>query len=149
MLKVRENDIEKKLTNNTCALKVSIALNGAGINIPEIIISTVNGKINYGTVKGADGKNYFLNAKSLNAWMKLTFGVNPKNPKHFNYTKAQGGTNGKNFPTLLGNKKGIFSLNSSNASWSSGHADILFETLCSAGCHYNGPIESIDIWVLD
>ena len=54
-------------TNNTCALKVSIALNGAGINIPQI--TTTNG--NPGTLKGADGKYYFLNAKSLVDFEKL------------------------------------------------------------------------------
>lgn len=133
-------------TNNTCALKVSIALNGAGITIPQI--TTTGG--GHGTVKGADGKNYFLNAKSLNAWMKLTFGTSPTNPKHFNYTAAQGGVGGKNFPSLIGNKKGIYSLTSGDPTWATGHADIFFENICAAGCHYNGRgLESIDIWVLD
>ncbi len=151
VLRVRQNDVEKKFTNNTCALKVSIALNGSGVIIPEIITSTgANGKINYGTIKGADGKNYFLNAQSLNKWMKLTFGTSPTNPKHFSYTAAQGGIKGKKFPRLLGNKKGIFSLNSTATGWASGHIDILFETLCASGCHYNAPgIISVDVWVLD
>ena len=92
---------------------------------------------------------YFFNAKSLSVWMKKTFDTSPSNPKHYNYTAEQGGEKGKNFPTLLGDKKGIYILNSSNNSWATGHADKFFEAICSAGCHYNGPIESIDIWVLD
>ena len=150
VLQVRLEDTDNTFTNNTCALKVSIALNGAGIVIPEIITSTnSDGTINYGTVKGADGKYYFLNAQSLNKWMKLTFGTSPANTNHYHYTAAQGGVNGENFPALLGNKKGIYSLTSSDPAWASGHADIFFEMLCSAGCHYDGPVESIDVWVLD
>lgn len=150
VLQVRLDDVKKLYTNNTCALKVSIALNGSGIIIPEIITSTINGKINYGTIKGADGKNYFLNAKSLNKWMKLTFGTSPTNSKHFNYTATQGGLGGKNFPSLIGSKKGIYSLNSSDPTWATGHADIFFENKCAGGCHYNARgLESIDIWVLD
>jgi hypothetical protein len=150
VLQIRLDDLNKIRTNNTCALKVSIALNGSGIIIPEIITSTTNGVINYGTVKGADGKNYFLNAKSLNKWMKLTFGTTPINTKHFNYTAVQGGVDGKNFPSLIGDKKGIYSLNSSSPTWATGHADIFLENKCSAGCHYNAPgLESIDLWVLD
>ncbi|MEE9406881.1 MAG: T6SS effector amidase Tae4 family protein [Polaribacter sp.] len=151
VLQVREDDVDERYTNNTCALKVSIALNGSGIIIPEIITSTTSGVISYGTVKGADGKNYFLNAKSLNKWMRLTFGVSPSNPKHFNYTKAQGGVGGKNFPSLIGTKKGIYSLTSSSTTWASGHADIFFENICSVKkCYYSEPsLESIDIWVLD
>lgn len=133
-------------TTNTCALKVSIALNGAGINIPKII--TTNG--NPGTLKGADGKYYFLNAKSLNAWMRKTFGTNPVNPNHFHYTAADGGTNGENFPSLLSGKKGIYSMISNDPNWSSGHADILLGNLtCAAGCYFSGPVQYIDIWVLD
>ena len=130
-------------TNNTCALKVSIALNGAGINIPQI--TTTNG--NPGTLKGADGKYYFLNAKSLNKWMRKTFGTG-QNYSH--YTAAQGGVKGKNFPSLLSGKKGIYSLVSTNPNWASGHADILLgNTTCAAGCHFgDAPIDYIDVWEL-
>ena len=130
-------------TRNGCALKVSRALNYSGVIIPNIPGQTL---------KGADNKNYFLNAKALNAWMRKTFGTHPTNPKHINLTKAAGGTNGKNFPNLLKNKKGIFSLVSpTNSLWASGHADILYANgTCKAGCHFfDGDILYIDFWELN
>jgi len=139
-------------TNNVCALKVSIALNGAGINIPQI--TTSNG--NPGTIQGADGNYYFLNAAALNSWMKLTFGTNPSTPttplntKHNQYTTTQGGTNGVNFPTLLSGKKGIFTMipvNSTNFG-ASGHCDIFDGSICAAGCYF-GSANEINIWELD
>ncbi|HEU4497540.1 MAG TPA: T6SS effector amidase Tae4 family protein, partial [Flavobacterium sp.] len=87
-------------TANGCALKVSRALNYSGITIPQI--TTTNGYP--GTLQGADGKYYFLNAKSLNKWMKETFGTNPEtdstplNENHFNFSAEDGGINGENFP---------------------------------------------------
>ncbi len=130
-------------TQNGCALKVSRALNYSGVIIPNI-----PGK----TLKGADNKNYFLNAKSLNARMRKTFGVSPSNPRHINITKLQGGINGKNFPNLIKNKKGIFSMVSPpNSTWASGHADILYSNgTCKAGCHFfDGDILYIDFWELN
>jgi len=130
-------------TQNGCALKVSRALNYSGIVIPNI-----PGK----TLKGADNKYYFLNAKALNVWMRKTFGVSPNNPRHKNFTKLDGGNNGKNFPNLFKNKKGIFSIVSpSNSSWASGHADILYSNgTCKAGCHFfDGDILYIDFWELN
>ncbi len=130
-------------TVNGCALKVSRALNYSGVIIPNI-----PGK----TLKGADGKYYFLNAKALNAWMRKTFGVSPNNPKHINLTKLDGGSNGKNFPNLIKNKKGIFSMVSpQNSTWASGHADILYPNgTCKANCHFfDGDILYIDIWILN
>lgn len=97
-------------------------------------------------------KNYFLNAKALNAWMRKTFGVYPTNPKHKNFTKSQGGVNGQNFPNLFKNKKGIYSLVSpTNSQWASGHADILYlNGTCKAGCHFfDGDILYIDFWELN
>ena len=143
-------------TVNGCALKVSRALNYSGVTIPKIITS--NG--NPGTLKGADGKYYFLNAKSLNKWMRETFGTNPAtnstplNENHYHFTADDGGSNGENFPTLVDGKKGIFSMISTNPEWSSGHADILNDDGTSkAGCHFQdnppAPIDYIDIWVLE
>ncbi len=132
-----------------CALKVSRALNYCGINIPSIV--TTNG--NYGTVKGEDGKYYFLNAKSLNAWMRKTFGVNPQNPNHIRILGSQGGVNGINFPTLTTGIKGIYSMVSSNSQWASGHADLIDNGICVFGCHFYdsppAPIDYIDIWKLN
>src|SRR5690606_40886249 len=59
------------LTQNGCALKVSRALNYSGVTIPFIpTTSTMPG-----TLQGADGKYYFLNAQALIIWMKKTFGT--------------------------------------------------------------------------
>ena len=132
-------------TTNTCALKVSIALNYSGVIIPQII-TTQNRP---GTIQGADGKYYFLNARALNAWMRETFGVFPENPNHYNFTAGDGGINGENFPTLVSGIRGIYSLVTPNNPGVTGHADILNASNCAAGCNFNIAIEYIDIWHLD
>ena len=132
---------------NTCAIRMSYALNYSGINIPNLPVTKL----------GADGKYYFTFAKDINIWMRKTFGTNdgdlttPHNPKHTRLTKAQGGINGQNFPNLIENKQGIFSIVSPNGStWASGHADCLTpDGTCVNDCHfYDGDIEYIDIWEL-
>jgi uncharacterized membrane protein YgcG len=133
--------------DNACALRVSKALNYSGIIIPNLANQTF---------KGGDGKYYFLSAKKLNAWMRKTFGTNPAttitpfNANHIHITGDQAGVNGVNLPSLLGGKKGIYSLVSSNSSWASGHGDILQPNgTCINGCHfYDAPIAFIDIWQL-
>lgn len=133
--------------DNACALRVSRALNYSGVIIPNLPNQTF---------KGADGKYYFLSAKKLNAWMRKTFGTNPAtpntpfNPKHIHITGAQAGVHGVNLPNLLGGKKGIYSLVSSNSNWASGHGDILLpNTTCINGCHFfDAPIAYIDVWIL-
>lgn len=142
------------LIRGACALKVSKALNYSGITIPQI--TTTNG--NLGTVLGGDGKFYFLNAKALNKWMRETFGTNPAssttpfNSSHINITGAQGGTNGENFPTLVANIQGIYSMVSTNPNWASGHCDLINNGTCVFGCHFYdtppAPIDYIDIWIL-
>jgi len=141
----------KKL--NTCAIRVSRALNYSGIVIPALP-DNPNGTKN--TVQGADGKNYIISAKVLNAWMKKTFGTNPSNYQH--YTASQGGVKGANFPVLLSDKKGIYSMVSLPAiqnSWGTGHADLLENGECLLKCHFYDennnfvPIDYIDIWILD
>ncbi|MBM6497979.1 hypothetical protein H9X54_001510, partial [Flavobacterium macrobrachii] len=128
---------------NTCALRVSRALNYSGINIPEI-----NGV----TIKGADNKNYFLVAKNLLSWMKSTFGT-PTGDNLLNGT--QGGVNGENFPNLLSGKQGIYIMipndTSSNGFNASGHADIYFDNECDGGCYFSatGGINKIYFWELN
>jgi hypothetical protein len=141
----------KKL--NTCAIRISRALNYSGIIIP-VLPDNPNGSKN--TVKGADGLNYIINAKALNAWMKKTFGTNPTNYVH--YTSSQGGVKGKNFPGLLTGKKGIYSmvsLQSIQNSWGTGHADLFENGECLLNCHFYDvnndfvPVDYIDIWILN
>lgn len=59
--------------------------------------------------------------------------------------------NEANLPTLLANVQGIYSLVCPvGSTWASGHADIINNTLCAAGCHFNdAPIEYIDVWKLN
>ncbi|QTV06752.1 T6SS effector amidase Tae4 family protein [Faecalibacter bovis] len=139
-----------QLVRGFCAVTLSYALNYSGVTIPNIPTTGTA----LGTVRGGDGKYYFLNAKALNAWMRKTFGINPINPKHLYIKGSDGGRNGENFPNLISNNiKGIYSLVSYNAEWASGHADLIQNRLCTYGCHFNdnppAPIEYIDIWILD
>jgi hypothetical protein len=134
--------------DNACALRVSRALNYSGVTIPNLPGQTF---------QGSDGKYYFLGAKKLNVWMRKTFGTNPAtsttpyNARNIHITGSQAGQNGTNLPTLLAGKKGIYSLVSSNPSWATGHADILYDnTTCDLNCHFSdAPIEYIDVWELD
>ena len=115
VLQARINDksLGKKKTENTCALKISIALNRSGVVIPNITGETIEGGGTEFT-----GKYFFLNAKKMNVWMRATFGTNPAtattpyNPNHMSIPIASGGINGQNFPTLpaLQNISGIYSI---------------------------------------
>lgn len=124
---------------NTCALRVSKALNYSGVTIPA------------GTdrFRGADGKYYFVSARALLIWMKKTFGT-PTGSNHL--TGAQGGANGQNFPTLLAGKKGIYMLVPNYpAMFASGHADMIDNGVCDGSCYFNtvgGGISEIFIWEL-
>lgn len=147
-------------TQNTCALKVSIALNRSNIVIPNIPGQTLEGGGNEFT-----GKYFFLNARALNSWMRKTFGTNPTttntpfNQNHISFTGNQGGVNGVNFPYLLSSYKGIYSMITTedydiNQNGASGHADLIFtestgNAQCIYGCNFMLPIERIDIWILD
>nr|WP_294790342.1 T6SS effector amidase Tae4 family protein [uncultured Mucilaginibacter sp.] len=118
--------------SNACALRVSRALNYSGKLIPQLA----------GTEQGADGKNYFLSAKNLNNYLKKVFGQ-----PTYHFTKADGGTNGENFPNLMAGKKGIYSMLASN--WvASGHADLFTGSICDRGCDITKFTDSIDLWVL-
>lgn len=125
-----------KLTNNTCALKVSIALVGSGIQIPYIEGSTV---------KGADDNYYFLNAKSLNIWMQKTFGVSPDNPKQHSFSTFDvSGTLGE----ILNYKKGIYIAIFPEGNSASGHADLFDGNSCTGGCHLESA-DTIHFWELE
>jgi len=123
-------------TENTCALKVSVALNGAGIIIPDIASTTTLP----GTVSGADGKYYFLNARALSEWMKRTFTT------FSSYTPAQyNNTDGVH--TLLNGRRGIIISEYGAGSSGSGHSDIYTGTTCSnspnnpsAACSIGGTV---------
>ena len=147
-----------KRTENTCALKVSIALNRSGVLIPNLLEKTVEGA---GEFKGM---YFFLNARSLNSWMRETFGTNtstsntPTNANHLTFTAIDGGINGVNFPNKLKDLNGIYSMITTEnyniiEKGASGHADLIFngsagKGTCIYGCNFNLPIERIDVWIL-
>lgn len=140
----------KKL--NTCAIRISRELNYAGVVVPAIP-NNPNGTKN--SVTGADGKNYIINAKALNKWMRKTFGTT-SNYQHF--TSVQGGTKGENFPNLLANINGIYSMittPSIQSTWGTGHADLLENGACLLNCHFYDPnnnfvpVDYIDVWILN
>ncbi|SHM16944.1 T6SS effector amidase Tae4 family protein [Flavobacterium xanthum] len=140
----------KKL--NTCALRISKALNYSGIIIPSLP-DNPNGTKN--TIVGADGKNYIINAKSLNKWLRKTFGT-PTGDNHI--TNSQSGVKGINFPNLILNKKGIYSMiarDEIQSTWGTGHADLLENGTCLLNCNFYDvdnnfvPVDYIDIWILN
>ncbi|SHF51592.1 Type VI secretion system (T6SS), amidase effector protein 4 [Flavobacterium fontis] len=138
---------------NTCAIRISRALNYSGVTIPALP-DNPNGTKN--TVQGMDGKNYIINAKVLNSWLRKTFGTNNSNYHHFDSTQA--GVKGKNFVNLTAGMNGIYSmvaLPSIQSTWGSGHVDIIENGNCWLGSHFFDPnnnfipVNYIDIWILD
>ena len=95
---------------------MSIALNGAGIDIPEIA-STGSQP---GTLEGEDGNFYFLNARALKTWMILTFGENNSN---YHTTLVSELDENETLNDYLDNKRGALILDY-GGSGVSGHADI-------------------------
>ena len=77
-----------------------------------------------GTVSGADGKYYFLNARALSEWMKRTFMT------YDEYTPAQY-TNTNGVHTLINGRRGIIISAYGAGSSGSGHADIYTGSVCS------------------
>lgn len=126
---------------NACALRVSRALNYSGVTIPSVS----------GTYVGGDGKNYFLSAASLNAWMIKAFP-----PTAFNsitLTSGDSGTNGANFQNSLAGKKGIYILipnyPGNNYFAASGHAGL--HTTPPVTHYYlnaKGGVQKITLWTL-
>ena len=134
-------------STNTCAIRLSKALNYSGVIIPNIPNQTY---------KGADNKYYFKAAFEINIWMRNTFGTNPanlstpRNLNHYCYTQKQAGVKGVNLPGLLSGKKGIYSIYSSKFSWASGHGDLLNpDGTCGNNCHFEAPISRLDVWILN
>ena len=78
--------------------------------------------------------------------------INIRILKHHHFTAEDGRNKGENFPGLVENMKGIFSIVSLQGSkWATGHADCLKpDQTCVNDCHfYDGDIQFIDIWQLD
>lgn len=158
ILTLYNNIINSGNNINTCAIRLSKALNDCGIIIPNI-----PGITKAGVSNGSNTKYYFTFAADLNKWMIKTFGTNsnthlgPLNNNHiriyFNHLEEyinpiNGNVLNQNNP--LNGLQGIFSMVSSNSNWSTGHCDILqSNTTCINNCHFEGPIHFIDIWKLN
>lgn len=83
-------------------------------------------------VSNATSKGGIIAAANLNAWMKKTFTAYTK------FSGAQGGKNGRNFPTLLSGKKGIYIIiPNCSAYFAPGHVDVWNGTDCNGGCYFN------------
>jgi hypothetical protein len=112
---------------NACALRVSVALNGAGAEIPDVA----------GTFKGADGKNYFLSAGKLEAYMTSIYGTPSV------YTS--------DFSNQLQGKTGIYIMrpNYPGQFGASGHATLFNGNDCVGGhCYFNatGGTHKVSLW---
>ena len=141
-------------TENGCALKVSRALNYSGIVIPKI----TNAGNDFGTVEGADGKYYFLNAKSLIIWMQKTFGTTTNQKylyKHLDDYEGDVNNYGNGFKNSISGKKGIFTMFPINPPTpedsgfdATGHADIFDGIQCKGACYFQDALE-IHFWELN
>lgn len=129
---------------NTCAARLSVALQACGISIPHL-----PGK----TFKGKENQYYFMGAANMISWMKMTFGI-PTGSNHI--TAAEAGLRSANVSDLLSGKKGIYGLIPINTSkqtgfGASGHIDMLINQKCDGGCYFypkGGGIKDIYIWPL-
>ena len=134
---------------NVCAIKVCMALNAAGVDIPEIS----NGQyddVEYGTVKGADGKNYFLNANSLAMWMRKAFGTDSDN-YHF-FSTADIEPLEDEFGNTAELPRAVY-MDMTGLSMTFSHADIYNGSCCTGGCSGNSCFISFstqaDFWELN
>jgi hypothetical protein len=153
VLKMYNDVIASGAKLNTCAIRMSKAFNDANVIIPSLP-DNPNGTKN--TIKDKDGRNYIINAKALNTWMKKTFGTSPSNYQH--YDASKGGNKGEFFPSLLTGKNGIYTMVARDAiqkDWGSGHADLLENGSCLLNCHFYDitnqfvPVKFIDVWYLN
>ncbi|MBQ7194674.1 MAG: hypothetical protein IJS07_03460, partial [Bacteroidales bacterium] len=100
VLKAHENN--PRDFRNACALRVSTALNGSGVDLPNIPLKTL---------RGANGKYYFYRVEDLNNWLRQ------------NYNQPDITT--RNFSSLQGNQ-GIYIMRASypNEFGAWGHATL-------------------------
>ena len=109
-------DTNPEALGNTCAIRLSVALNESGNPIPAVS----------GTYKGKDNKNYFISVKNMSKYLTNTFGQP---------TTLQSGQS-------IGN--GI--IWQSNCGWSdaTGHLDIIYNG--KAGSYYYDVCGTVKYW---
>lgn len=127
--------------SNGCALRLSRALNYAGVEIPEI-----PGK----TWKGADNKNYFFRAEHMKTFLTKTFG-SPDTAPNIHLKAADAGVNGAGFASKLTGKKGIYLMRPKDrqAFGASGHATLYNIIDCLGGHNFFPAAEEVFLWVLN
>lgn len=115
---------QKNDYNNACALRVSRALNYSGVTIPAITNQTI---------KGADGKNYFIKPEYLKNWMTKTFG-----PPDIHKTIQDVGYNNAEFKNSLLLNKGIYIMIAADPGVfrASGHATLFLGLDCIKSGYY-------------
>ncbi|WP_157255751.1 T6SS effector amidase Tae4 family protein [Pedobacter sp. Leaf41] len=127
--------------SNACALRVSRALNYSGVAIPEVS----------GTYKGGDGKNYFLSAASLYAWMTKAFPPTPFNSIILNGSDS--GPHGAGFANAMAGSKGIYIMLPNYPGFAyfgaSGHAGIhTYPEMTHYYFDAKGGVNKITLWKL-
>ncbi len=146
--------------SNTCAIRLSKALNYSGVTIPLVYDATVGKKV---TFLGGDGKYYFVNANAMNRWMRKTFGCKYpntaigeySNSRAWRFNETECGEKGKDLPYLLFGFKGIYSMIPNDPSVAtgfeaSGHVDLISLGKCDGDCFFSpkGGIKYVDFWLL-
>lgn len=160
ILTLHNNIVNSGQRMNTCAVRLSKALNYSGITLPNI-----PGK----TKLGGDGKYYFTFASDITFWMMYTFGINiqnntffpnnpnhpnhplfPDNPNHIHLGPSDAGVNGEGFANSLSESIGIFVMFPANSNFgASGHCDALLNGGCiGSNCYYDRASD-IHVWLLD
>ena len=126
---------------NACAARVSLALNKAGINIPDIPGQTQ---------KGADGKNYFIKAKHLYSFLRKTFG-----PPDAKYEITDPNTSISKFQNDILLKKGIYIMipvdDTPTGFNATGHASLWLGIDCMSNHNYmygKGGVKRLVFWEL-
>lgn len=143
-------------TDNTCSVKISIALNGSGVVIPHIYSdNNHNGAQDTGepniTFAGENGLYYFVRAEFLIKYMLAAF---PSPTITISLTDIINGATPEN---TFGDFHGIYSMLPQNPSLfeASGHVDIFYtkndnlhSKECAFGCHWDAA-KIIYLWHLN
>lgn len=126
---------------NACSIRGSRGLLYSGLEIPVLIYND-----SQRTQKGADLKNYVLDATSFNRYMIETFGDTPDR------LEGEAANDSQQVSDLLNAKNGIYVLinNSPAEAEYSGHVDLILNGKCIGGEFVDPPggVKSMRIWVL-
>lgn len=126
-------DYDRSLFSNACATRLSIALIGAGMSVKtEFVIA-------YGSLKG---KGITTSAKNILTWLSSSsvFGeadIIIKKPASFNVISSK-----------IGEKKGIYIIDSNNYKWASGHVTLWYDGHAIGHHDYWEHAKEVHFWEL-